>query len=159
MYIGFLPNKANARRQSLESIAGEHSTIIALESPHRLIASLKDILSVLGDRKIAICRELTKLHEEVFRGTISEAIQHFAEPRGEFTLVIEGKREKASPQLTEDIENQLYYMYTSGAKAKEAVASLAAETGLPRKTLYQAWLRLDKKQDSEKNSCQTPERS
>jgi len=159
VYIGFLPHKANARQRLLESVAHEYGTIVALESPHRLLATLNAILLILGDRKIAICRELTKIHEEVFRGTISQAIKHFTRPRGEFTLVIEGKREKDKPQLTEDIEKQLHYMYQSGVTAKEAIAKISGETGLTRKELYRAWLRLDKVLDIKKNSCQSLERS
>ncbi|GAH62651.1 unnamed protein product, partial [marine sediment metagenome] len=142
-----------------ESVAHEYGSIVALESPHRLLATLNDILLTLGDRKIAICRELTKIHEEVFRGTISQAIKHFTRPKGEFTLVIEGKREKDKPQLTEDIEKQLHYMYQSGITAKEAIAKISGETGLPRKELYRAWLRLDKVLDIKRNSCQSLERS
>jgi len=159
VYTGFLPHKANARQRLLESVAHEYGTIVALESPHRLPATLNDILLTLGDRKIAICRELTKIHEEVFRGTISQAIKHFTRPKGEFTLVIEGKREKDKPQLTEDIEKQLHYMYQSGVTAKEAIAKISGETGLPRKELYRAWLRLDKVLDIKRNSCQNLERS
>jgi 16S rRNA (cytidine1402-2'-O)-methyltransferase len=153
IYIGFLPNKTAARRRALESIAGEPGTVIALEAPHRIPAALEDILATLGDRRLAVCRELTKLHEEVFRGTVSEAIKRFTEPRGEFTLVIEGQVTKDRPQLTEDIERQLHRMYLAGATVKEAVATVAGETGLPRKELYQTWLRLDKVCDREKDSC------
>lgn len=142
LYLGFLPRKINDRRRFLESSAHEYGTIVILESPHRLMKSLNDILLVLGNRRITICRELTKIHEEIFRGTVSQAIEHFTEPRGEFTLVIEGKRERDKPQLTEDIERQLHRMRRSGEKAKEAVARVAVETGLPKKELYQAWLRL-----------------
>ena len=159
LYIGFLPRKANARQHLLESVANEYGTIVALESPHRLLAALNDMLLILGDRRIAVCRELTKVHEEVFRGTINQAIKHFTEPRGEFTLVIEGKREKNKPQLTEDVKKQLHYMYLSGATAKEAIAKVAGETGLSRKELYRAWLRLDKVWDIKKDSCQSLERS
>jgi len=141
-YVGFLPRKAGGRRHLLESIADELGTIIVLESPHRLIAALNDILLILGDRRIAVCRELTKIYEEVFRGTISQAIEHFTEQRGEFTLVIEGKRQKDKPQLTEDIEKQLHSMRLSGVAAKEAIAKVAGETGLSKKELYRAWLRL-----------------
>ncbi len=139
-YIGFLPRKASGRRRLLESIVDEYSTIVALESPHRLPAALNDILLILGDRRVAVCRELTKIYEEVFRGTISQAIEHFSEPRGEFTLVIEGKKEMDKPRLTEDIESQLHHMRLSGLTAKEAIAKVAGETGLPRKELYRAWL-------------------
>ena len=159
LYIGFLPRKTGARQRLLESVAHEYGTIIALESPHRLPATLNDILITLGDRKIAVCRELTKIHEEVFRGTLSQAIKHFTQPRGEFTLVIEGNREKEKPQLTADIEKRLNYMYLSGVTAKEATARVAGETGLSRKELYQAWLRLDKTWNTKKESCQSFERS
>ena len=139
--IGFLPRKPGERRRYLESLADEPGTIIALEAPHRLKEALDDIMLVLGDRRVAVCRQLTKLHEEVFRGAISQARQHFAEPRGEFTLVIEGKRE-AKPQLTPDIKQQLAELKVSGVKAKEAIAGVAQETGLSKKELYLAWLKL-----------------
>ena len=113
-----------------------------MESPHRLLAALNDIKLVLGDRRVTVCRELTKVHEEVLRGTISQAIEHFVQPRGEFTLVIEGKGEKDSPSLTEDIKRELHHMRLSGVTAKEAIARVAGETGLSKKELYQAWLRL-----------------
>jgi len=142
VYLGFLPRKTNDRRRLLESVTDECGTIIVLEVPHRLLAALKDILLVLGDRQMAVCRELTKVHEEIFRGTVSQAIEHFIEPRGEFTLVIEGKREKDKPQLTEDIERQLHHMRLSGLTAKEVIAKVARETGLSKKELYRAWLRL-----------------
>jgi len=141
-YIGFLPRKTNDRRRLLESITNESGTIVAFESPHRLKASLQDILLILGDRKVAICRELTKLYEEVFRGTLNQAIKYFTEPKGEFTLVIEGKKEPDKPKLTEDIERRLHHMRLSGVTAKEAIAEMAKETGLSRRELYQAWLRL-----------------
>jgi len=142
IYLGFLPNKVNGRRRLLESVADEYGTIVVLESPHRLLAALNDILFVLGDRRVAICRELTKVHEEIFRGRISQAITHFTQPRGEFTLVIEGKEEKDKPLLTQDIERQLHDMHRSGVTAKEAIARVAGETGLSKKELYRAWLKL-----------------
>jgi 16S rRNA (cytidine1402-2'-O)-methyltransferase len=144
VFIGFLPPKAGARRRVLESVAAEPGTIVALEAPHRLAVALADILQVLGDRRIAVCRELTKLYEETFRGTVREAINYFKEPRGEFTLVIEGNIAPAKPRLTEAIERQLQQLYLAGATAKEAVAAMAGETGLKKKDLYQTWLKLDK---------------
>jgi 16S rRNA (cytidine1402-2'-O)-methyltransferase len=141
-YIGFLPRRVGDRRRLLQSVVDDGGTIVAFESPHRLIAGLNDILHVLGDRKVAVCRELTKIHEEVFRGKISQAIEHFTEPRGEFTLVIEGKSEKDKPQLTGDIERKLHHMRLSGVTAKEAITRVAGDTGLSKKELYRAWLRL-----------------
>ncbi len=142
IYLGFLPRKSGARQRLLKSVVNEEGTIIVLESPHRLSVALDDMLLVLGDRKVAICRELTKIHEEVFRGRISQAIEYFTQPRGEFTLVIEGKREGNRPQLTPAIEQQLRHMRQSELTAKEAVARVALETGLSKKEIYQAWLRL-----------------
>jgi 16S rRNA (cytidine1402-2'-O)-methyltransferase len=158
-YVGFLPHKESARRRLLESISGETGTIVMLETPHRLVAALHDILEVLGDRRLAVCRELTKLHEEVFRGTVGEATSHFTEPRGEFTLVIEGRGYRDRPELTEDIEKRLHRLYLSGATAREAIATVAGETGLSRKTLYQAWLRLDEVWERERGSCEKSRRS
>jgi len=142
VYIGYLPHKASGRQRLLQSVADEYGTIVVLETPHRLLAALNDMLLILGDRRIAVCRELTKVHEEVFRGTISQAIEHFNEPRGEFTLVVEGRGGKDKPQLTEDIERQLHHLRQSGATAKEAIARMSKETGLSRKELYRAWLKL-----------------
>ncbi|MBA7638794.1 Ribosomal RNA small subunit methyltransferase I [subsurface metagenome] len=140
-YLGFLPHKASARKKMLQSVTSDPATIVVFETPHRLTAALGDILEVLGDREIAVCRELTKLHEEVFRGRVQQAIEHFAEPRGEFTLVIAGQKEVEKPQLTEAIEKRLQKMRRSGVGAKEAVAKVAEETGLSKKELYRAWLK------------------
>jgi 16S rRNA (cytidine1402-2'-O)-methyltransferase len=141
-YLGFLPRGAGSRQSALKSAAGEAGSLIIFEAPHRLLTALKDILLILGDRRIAVCRELTKLHEEVFRGRISEAIEHFAEPRGEFVLVIEGSKEE-KPQLTEEVKQRLRQLRLSGTPAREAVARVGAETGITRRDLYRAWLKLD----------------
>jgi len=142
IYLGFLPRKKGERKRLLESIAHQPRTIIAFESPHRLVTTLGDLIEVLGDRKIAISRELTKIHEEVFRGTISEAIEHFITPRGEFTLVIEGKAEVKKPELTPEVIEEIRRLHRQGMSAKEAIAQLSLVTGLSRKELYQAWLKL-----------------
>lgn len=139
-FFGFLPNKTTNRRQVLKSAVAVKNTLLFLEAPHRLQASLKDILSVLGDRRIAVCRELTKLHEEIFRGTVSEATGHFTKPKGEFALVIEGSREEKQLQLTDEIEKKLKRLHLAGVSAKEAVATVSAETGLSKRKLYRAWL-------------------
>ncbi len=141
-YLGFLPRRAGDRRRLLKDIVNEPGTLVFFEAPHRLVESLKDILLTIGDRRIAVCRELTKLHEEVFRGKVSEAIGHFVEPRGEFTLVIEGNVESEKPHLTIDIERELRKMRLSGMTAKEAITRLTQETNLSRKELYNAWLKL-----------------
>lgn len=142
VYIGFLPRRQGQRRRLLEGVAGDSRTIVAFETPHRLVAALNDISVVLGDRRIAVCRELTKMYEEVFRGTVSGAIEHFVEPIGEFTLVIGGSPE-GRPSVDESIQVALSRMREEGVPAKEAVARLAAETGVSRKELYRAWVNIE----------------
>ena len=91
LYLGFLPRRKGQRQRLLSSIVDEPRTIVAFETPHRLREALSDIEEILGNRRLSVCRELTKVHEEIFRGRVSQAREHFAEPRGEFSLVIEGK--------------------------------------------------------------------
>lgn len=141
VYIGFLPRRKGQRRSLLEEVAGDNRTIVAFEAPHRLGAALGDILDVLGDRRIAVCRELTKMYEEVFRGTVSGAIDHFGEPIGEFTLVIEGKPE-AKPALTDSMVEELRRLKGKGVTAKEAVARISRASGVSKKEVYRAWLGL-----------------
>jgi 16S rRNA (cytidine1402-2'-O)-methyltransferase len=140
-YVGFLPRRPAERRRMLSTLAGELRTIVALESPHRLLSSLADVLTVLGDRRIAVCRELTKLHEEVFRGRISEALAHFGEPRGEFTLVIEGAagREVAPPDEAA-VRGELRRLRQQGLGARRAVDEVALRFGLPHRQAYRLWL-------------------
>jgi 16S rRNA (cytidine1402-2'-O)-methyltransferase len=94
VYLGFLPRRKGQRQRVLNSVANEPRTMVVFEAPHRLLQTLSDIQDTLGDRPVAVCRELTKLHEEIFRGRVSRAREHFTKPKGEFTLVIEGKREE-----------------------------------------------------------------
>jgi 16S rRNA (cytidine1402-2'-O)-methyltransferase len=144
LFLGFLPHKSSERRRFLKSKAVEKPTLVLFESPHRIEASLKDLLETLGDRKMAVCREMTKVHEEVFRGTISQAIEHFTAPRGEFTLVVAGNTEAAPPENNTDIDGKLRRMRKSGLTAREAITQLAGETGRSRKELYQAWIKTNK---------------
>lgn len=140
IYLGFLPRRKGQRERLLKQIAKEGRTILAFEAPHRLLSTLEDILAVLGDRRLALCRELTKIHEEVFRGTVSQAIAHFAEPRGEFTLVVEGKGQKRRP--AEDFEDELRRLHQKGLSAKDAISQVAKATGASKKELYRLWLKL-----------------
>ncbi|MBN1691306.1 MAG: 16S rRNA (cytidine(1402)-2'-O)-methyltransferase [Dehalococcoidia bacterium] len=90
LYMGFLPRKKGEKRRLLGSVSSEPRTIICFESPYRVVDSLSAMLETLGDRNVAVCREMSKLHEEIFRGPLSEAVRHFSRPRGEFTIVIQG---------------------------------------------------------------------
>jgi 16S rRNA (cytidine1402-2'-O)-methyltransferase len=91
LYVGFFPRRKGQRQRLLNSIVDEPRTIVAFETPHRIRQALSDIEEILGDRRLSVCRELTKVHEEIYRGRVSQAREHFVEPRGEFSLVIEGK--------------------------------------------------------------------
>jgi 16S rRNA (cytidine1402-2'-O)-methyltransferase len=139
-YLGFLPRRKSGRIELLEQVAQEPNTIVAFETPHRLADALGDMLEVLGDRRVAIVREVTKLHEEVFRGIISESIGHFRQPKGEFTIVIEGGTRESKVALTADIEDEIGALQQQGVPARKAIARLSATTGVTRKKLYQSWL-------------------
>jgi len=146
-YLGFLPRQSGARRRRLRSVAGRPETLVAFEAPHRLRDSLADMQKELGDRPIAVCRELTKLYEEVFRGSISEALERFAEPRGEFTLVVAGAEPSQRPgddaETEASVRAEMRRLRGRGATAQEAVGLLSRRYGLPRRRLYQIWLSLE----------------
>jgi len=144
LYLGFLPRKKGQRRKFLESLVDQQATLIALEAPHRLQQSLGDLVEVLGERRVAVCRELTKMYEEIFRGTLSQARQHFSEPRGEFTLVIEGNRQQR-PLAEEEIKAELKRLRRQGTSGKEAVAQVATQSGLSKREVYRLWLRIKAK--------------
>ncbi|MBI2935216.1 MAG: 16S rRNA (cytidine(1402)-2'-O)-methyltransferase [Chloroflexi bacterium] len=140
-FVGFLPRRPSARRKALQSLAQEPRTLVLFEAPHRLFDSLGDIAAILGDRRLAVCRELTKLYEEVFRGTVTEALAHFRQPLGEFTLVIEGAPEASDrEEAGEEALQQLRRLRRQGQRAQEAVPLVASATGLSRREVYKLWL-------------------
>ncbi len=140
-YLGFLPRQATARHRLLESLSTRAETLVAFESPHRLLETLADIEAAFGDRQIAACRELTKLYEEVFRGTLSQASRHFVEPRGEFTLVIAGATPAAPDEgVPEDAVDEMVRLRKEGVGTREAVARLSLRYGVPRRRIYRLWL-------------------
>ena len=151
VYLGFLPRRSAERQRLFDSLASERRALVAFETPHRLRASLRDLLAHLGDRRISVCRELTKVHEEVFRGTVSEAVAHFEQPRGEFTLVIEGVIEGAGlaerPEPAMDPRALLEDLRRRGSSARDAVALASEATGMGRRELYSMWLALPDKRD------------
>ena len=142
LFLGFLPRKAGERRSALQALAREQHTLVAFEAPHRLRQTLVDLLAALGDRRIAVCRELTKLHEEVFRGSVQEALAHFTEPRGEFTLVVEGAPAATPAASLDDARAELLRLRAEGARAKDAVDTVAGAMGLPHRRVYRLWLDL-----------------
>ena len=139
IYIGFLPRSQKARRQLLKTVAGEERTIIAFEAPHRLLKALEDIRQELGDRDIAVCRELTKKYEEIFRGKVSRSIEYFNKPKGEFTIVIEGCK-PARKHVDVTVRGMMTELYQKGVTAREAVDIISNKTGVSRKELYSLWI-------------------
>lgn len=138
-FEGFLAAAGKTRREHLESLRGEKRTMVFYEAPHKLLRTLRDMLEVLGDRDVALCRELTKLHEEVIRTTLSEAAARFAEtpPRGEFVLVVRGAPTDAGPGMTEDEALALVAKYEAGGmRRKDACRRAAQESGYAANALY-----------------------
>ncbi len=143
VYVGFLPREKSKRVELLSGLSVEQRAIVAFETPHRLSAALADVLATLGDRRISVCREMTKLHEEVYRGTVAGAQAHFVKPRGEFTLVIEGAAAMVTSESTADVGDLLFLAKGRGMTARDAIAEVGAITGLSRRELYSRWLELD----------------
>ncbi len=145
VYPGFLPRQKSARRKLLQAVADEPRTLVAYEAPHRVRASLDDIAAVLGDRAICVARELTKLYEEFFRGSVTQARARFAQtaPRGEFTLVIAGKTEdggrrtEETPWTDARVREAVRDLIAAGMPRTDAVKRVARESGRDRRDVYQ----------------------
>jgi 16S rRNA (cytidine1402-2'-O)-methyltransferase len=143
LYLGFLPRKRGRRVSLLASVAGERRTLVAFEAPHRLLATLEDVAESLGERQLAVTRELTKLHEEVVRGTTSELLSHFSShaPRGEVTLVIEGAEETSWDGG--EVEQALQKLKREGLSPSEAVREVARMGQWPRAEVYRIWVSME----------------
>jgi 16S rRNA (cytidine1402-2'-O)-methyltransferase len=143
VFDGFLPRTATARRRRIEALAREERTLVLFEAPHRLVESLRALAEGLGPRRAAVARELTKVHEEVVRGTLPELAGRFAErgARGEITIVIEGasEPERASSDPS-DLAAEVAAEMSSGLGKRESIAAVAARSGVPKKIVYQAVL-------------------
>ena len=143
-FEGFLSTAKKSRREHLESLIGESRTMVFYEAPHKLVNTLEDMAAVFGaDRPISLCRELTKLHEEVVRTTLGEAIEKYTEtpPKGEFVLVVAGapaiEKEKATPA---DAAARVAQLMEEGLSRKDAIRQTAKELDLPKNVVYDAAL-------------------
>ena len=139
LYLGYLPHKKTERRKFIGQIANLSYTLIFLESPHRIIEALEDLLASLGDRRICVAREMTKMFEEYWRGTLSGAVEYFKskEARGEFTLVIEGeKKEERGKWKVEDLQAAIEKESRGGKSAKALSAELSERSGWSKKDVY-----------------------
>jgi 16S rRNA (cytidine1402-2'-O)-methyltransferase len=141
LFLGFLPRRPSERRQMLQDAATARSTLVLFEAPHRLRESLQDLHAVFGDRRIAVCRELTKMFEETFRGTVSGAIAHFTAPRGEFVIVVEGAQPAANGESDAAIAAVLERLREQGLQGRSLVEAACVETGAPRSRVYRLALR------------------
>ena len=142
-FEGFLPSGRKERRAALEELTGETRTMVFHEAPHRLRQTLADMAELLGDRPAALCRELTKLHEDTVRTTLAQAAAYYAanEPRGEYVLVVAGREKQTAPALTlEEGVARVLALRDGGMKLKDAVRRVADDTALPRNALYDAAL-------------------
>ncbi len=145
-FEGFLSINKKSRQEHLAGLKNEQRTMIFYEAPHKLLATLKDLCAAFGEtRRVSLCRELTKLHEEVVRTTLGEAVARYTEnpPRGEFVVVVEGAKEIPEEAITLDAGAALALAEVEkGLSKKDAVKLIAKQTGLPRNALYEAVLKL-----------------
>lgn len=145
-FEGFPPRHPRDRKAFFTELLSETRTMVFYESPHRILASLKDMLYCLGDRRIAIIREATKMFEDIKRGKISEIIEHFTKttPRGEFVIVLDGASPSESKSADDepDVEDLLKEYVKSGMTERDAVKRVSSERQLPRREVYQCMLKI-----------------
>ncbi len=147
-FEGFLPEDRRLRRQTLEELKEERRTMVLYEAPHRLKKTLAELKETLGNREAALCRELTKIHEEVLRLSLEEAVEYYRdrEPRGEYVLVIAGKsREEAEADRQESfaelpVADHVRQYESRGLNRKEAMREAAKDRGVSRREIYRALL-------------------
>jgi 16S rRNA (cytidine1402-2'-O)-methyltransferase len=146
-FIGFLPPKTTQRRKLFEELSADLGTIVAYESPHRILSTLEDLEAVLGSRRIVLARELTKIHEEFLRGTASDLkklLENRPAIKGEFTLLIARAEQPVTPQTLDPIQEIQRLQMETGIDRKEAIKAVAKRLGLPKREVY----RLAAEQDS-----------
>lgn len=147
-FEAFLPREKRMRGIILNELKNETRTIVLYEAPHRLLDTLKELLQILGNRNLCLCRELTKKHEEFNRTTIQESIKLYQEkePRGEYVLIIEGKsyedikKEKQQEWETMPLDKHMEYYETQGIARKEAMKLVAKDRGITKREVYQKLL-------------------
>jgi 16S rRNA (cytidine1402-2'-O)-methyltransferase len=138
LYLGYLPRKKGERRKLLADNSAQPHTLIFLETPHRLVESLKDMVEVFGDREAVVARELTKLYEEFVRGTVPELLAHFQKrpPKGEITLLLAGETRDLEVWELEDLHKAIVRGLSDGESASGLAKRLSGESGWPRRQIY-----------------------
>lgn len=139
LYLGYLARKQGERRRAIEEIKDLPYTLIFFETPHRMAESLADLQDILGNRQIAVAGELTKMYENVFRGSIQQAQTHFAEQpaRGEYTLVVAGQSKQAAIWSQQEMEAAVEEMLNANKPPSQAARQLAKQSGWPRRKIYE----------------------
>jgi len=147
LYLGYAPRRATERRARLQQVRWEPGTLVFLEVPHRLVAMLEDAVAVLGEeRRCAVARELTKQHEEVFRGTLRDALARFqsVRPRGEMVVLVAGAREQIPTSVDlARVEEALDVLRQAGLSRSQAARALARVLRVPKETVYALWPEAD----------------
>ena len=145
IFIGFLPTKIKLREEQLEKLSNSLETVVLYESPYKLLQTLEDLAKMLGgNRKIVLARELTKLHEEFWRGTVGQAIIHYQnnQPKGEFTLVIAGAEPELLVLSEDTIKQELQELFAQGISRSQASRQLSQKINLSRRKIYQIALKI-----------------
>lgn len=152
LFDGFPPRRAGERKSFFRGLENEPRTLVFYESPHRLLATLRDMQTVWGERRIAVMREATKVFEEVHRGTVGTAIERFTvvTPRGEFTLVVEGKSSPAPVEHSdEDVRSALREAITDGMSKRDAVREVSEKFPIPKKDIYRMMIEMQEESGDE----------
>ena len=141
-FLGFPPRARKAKRTLLERYERDPDTLVLFEAPHRVRDTLEDLRATLGDREAAVCRELTKVYEEVFRGTLSEALEHFSDPRGEFVLVLAGAAPNEAQAVadTDAAREALARLKSEGVSRRDAVEQVTAAYEVSRREASRLYL-------------------
>lgn len=149
-FEGFLSTNRKNRREHLQSLIGNTHTLIFYEAPHKLLDTLKDMASTFGaERKISLCREMTKIHEQVFRTTLEEAIQYYTEntPKGEFVLILEGAQKPVEPEITfEEAVEEASRLVQNGMRATDAAKQVSANTPFRKSEIYSALISMGREE-------------
>ena len=149
-FEGFLSTNRKNRREHLQSLIGDTHTLIFYEAPHKLLDTLKDMAAAFGaDRRISLCREMTKIHEQVFRTTLEEAVQYYTEntPKGEFVLILEGAQKPVEPEITfEQAVEEASRLVRSGIRATDAAKQVSAHTPFKKSEIYSALISMSREE-------------
>ncbi len=141
LFLGFLPRRKADRLDLLNNVSTLPYTLIIFEAPHRFNQTLGDFLNTLGDRRISVIREATKAYEEIFRGSVRDGMLHFTNPRGEFTIVVEGMYKEEEAISSELISLELDALLLVGMNGRDAREALSKRTGISRREAYAVWLK------------------